>query len=47
MAEFKVLRSFGGNVRGKTVELTKKEAEPLLAGSRPYVAEVPAKDPKK
>lgn len=46
MAEFKVLRSFGGNSRGSTVDLTAADAKVLLEGERPYVEKV-AKRPAK
>ncbi len=38
--EYKVLRSFGGNIRGSKVDLSKKDADALLAGSAPYIEAV-------
>lgn len=46
MAEYRVLRSFGENKRGKKVELTQKDAAALLAGDRPYVAEIQTAEKK-
>lgn len=45
MAEYKVLRSFGGNTRGGKVELTAKDAAPLEDAG--YVEKIEPKDPKK
>lgn len=47
MAEFKVLRSFGGNTRGSKVNLPQKDAAALLEGDRPYVEAVAKKAPAK
>lgn len=45
MAEYRVKRSFGGNRRGQKVELTKADADNLLAAG--YVAEIQTADDKK
>jgi hypothetical protein len=44
--EYKVVRSFAGNTRGSTVELSKKDADALLAGGSPYIEAVEKKAKK-
>lgn len=45
--EYKVLRSFAGNIRGSKVDLSKKDADALLAGSAPYIEAVSGSKPRK